>query len=219
MVKIRKKNSLSKSQYKHLTLVLVIVIVILSIIAMASFSKAKVAEAYSNSAEKSYKEKNKELISKLYDVDNKLSQLNDKYYEEKLSKLFSKEKLAAMAKDAWSYSLKVNSEEFKEDNITTTARDITIVLTEAKDFTKPLPSNILPYGSITGGDKGDNYFEHMIIQTTAQYEKTTETDKNITYTTYKFKNLSPGTIITLNLSEPLKDRLKLKDSLLEVISK
>ena len=219
MVKVRKRSSLSKSQYKHLSLVLVIVIVILSIIAMASFSKAKVAEAYSNSAEKSYKEKNKELNSKLYDVDNKLSQLNDKYYEEKLSKLFSKEKLAAMAKDAWNYSLKVNGEEFSGDNISTTARDITIVLAEAKDLSKPLPLNILTYGSITSGDKGDNYFDHMIIQTTAQFEKTTEVNKNITYTTYKFKNLSPGTIITLNLSEPLKERLKLKDSLLEVISK
>jgi len=219
MLKLIKKPSPYKSPIKLFPLTLICIIVLLIIFSINSNSKAKVAQTYAKTLEDTYKLKNKELNSKVFDVDNKLAQLNDKYYEENLSKLFSKEKLAAMAKDAWSYSLKVNDEEFKGDNISTASRSITVVLSQTKDSTKPLPSKILTLGSITAQDKSDTFFEHMIIQTTAPYEKAVKTNGNTTNAIYTFKNIAPGSIITLNLSDPLKERLKLKDNLLEVISK
>jgi hypothetical protein len=72
-------------------------------------------------------------------------------------------------------------------------------------------------GSLVSGDNKDNFFEHMIIKSDIPYEKKIQTYNNYTNVFYSFKNLSVGTVITLVLSEPLKERLNLYFDRLEII--
>lgn len=220
MIKVfRRVPTEDKTTPSTITSILIVVVGILLLVTMTSIYKARIADKYASSMEDTYKSKSIELNSKLNDVNNNLAQLNDKYYEEKLMKIFSREQLMTMAKDAWIYSLKVNDHEFKEDNISTTERNINIVLTESKNPLKPFPENILKFGAVNETDKSDSFIDHMIIKTTANYEKSIKSDRNSTTIIYSFKNVQAGTIISLDLSQPLKERLKLNDNLLEVISK
>ncbi|MDP4090353.1 MAG: hypothetical protein Q8930_13930, partial [Bacillota bacterium] len=203
-------------RYRIIISALTTVTVALAIFLMYNYDSLKNLQANAQLKQESIDSKDKEVNTKLLAVSTNIQELNDKYYEEKLLQLFSKDKLASMAKDAWTYSLKVNDADFQSDNITTKERNITIVLTQILDPNKPFPKEILSLGSVTGSDSSDNFYDHMIIKTTVPYEKNFKAEGNTTTATYTFKNIPAGTIIALNLSEPLKERLKLDYDQLEV---
>lgn len=204
----------------HITIAVSLAIILgLAMLNLHSLFVAKNAKSYASSIEDAYDSKNRNLDTQLNSLNSNLAQLEDKYYEDKLTQIMSKEKLAVLAKDAWNYTLTVNGDTFKEDNISTSARNISIVLTETKDSKKPLPSSIIDMGSITGTDKSDKFSDHLMLQTTAPYEKKVTTDGGVSKAVFTLNNVPAGTIITLNLSEPLKERLKINDNMLEVISK
>jgi len=165
----------------------------------------------------SYRDKNKELSSKIEAVDKKINELNEKYYEDKLAKLLSKEEIIALQKSQWKYLLKANETPFDNNHVYIRSRDIILTLTESQKEDKLLPISMHNLGSLVSGDNKDNFFEHMIIKSDIPYEKKIQTYNNYTNVFYSFKNLSVGTVITLVLSEPLKERLNLHFDRLEII--
>lgn len=143
----------------------------------------------------------------------------DQGYEEKLTKLLGREQLVSLAKDQWKYSLAVNGERFKGFYIYPRTNDVTLVLTETHTNDKDLPENILNLGSLTGGDKTDKFHDHLEIKTTVPYKKVVESGLSFTKASYDFKGVPKGTIINVKLTEPLRERLGLEYSELEVILK
>lgn len=200
------------------------IIIVLSIALMLMFGFAvklyfdyRAADKRANDVSNSYMEKNKELSSKIEAVDKKINELNEKYYEDKLTKLLSKEEIMALQKAQWKYTLKANDIPFDNSHIYVRSRDIILTLTESQKEEKLLPISMHNLGSLVSGDKKDNFFEHMIIKSDIPYEKKIQTYNNYTNVFYSFKNLSVGTVITLVLSEPLKERLNLYFDRLEII--
>jgi hypothetical protein len=177
----------------------------------------KAADKKASEISYSYMDKNKELASKIDSVDKKINELNEKYYNDKLSKLLSKEQIISLQKAQWKYVLKANETTFKEDHVYIRSRDVVLTLTESQKEDKLLPISMHKKGSLVSGDKKDNFYEHMIVKSDIPFEKKIQTYNNYTNVFYSFKNLSVGTVITLVLSEPLKERLNLYYDRLEII--
>lgn len=202
---------------KKIIIILSIALVVILGIAVKLYFDYRAADKRAIDVSNSYMEKNKELSSKIEAVDKKINELNEKYYENKLTKLLSKEEIIALQKAQWKYTLKANDIPFDNSHIYVRSRDIILTLTESQKEEKLLPISMHNLGSLVSGDNKDNFFEHMIIKSDIPYEKKIQTYNNYTNVFYSFKNLSVGTVITLVLSEPLKERLNLYFDRLEII--
>ena len=202
---------------KKIIIALSIVLAVVLGIAVKLYFDYKTADKRAIQASSSYMEKNKELSGKIDSVDKKINELNEKYYEEKLSKLLGEEKIIELQKAQWKYILKANETPFSDSHVYIRSRDIVLTLTESQKEDKLLPLSMHKKGSLVSGDNKDNFFEHMIIKSDIPFEKKVQTYNNYTNVFYSFKNLSVGTVITLVLSEPLKERLNLHFDRLEII--
>lgn len=206
-----------RRKQRKLIIVLSIVIAALFGITIKLYIDYRAADKRAIQVSNSYMEKNKELSTKIEAVDKKINELNEKYYEDKLTKLLSKEEIIALQKAQWKYVLKANDTPFDNRYIYMHSRDVVLTLTESQKEEKLLPMSMHNLGSLVSGDNKDNFFEHMIIKSDIPYEKKIQTYNNYTNVFYSFKNLSVGTVITLVLSEPLKERLNLYFDRLEII--
>lgn len=204
-------------KYRRIIFILSSLLIIVLVAAVKIYFDYREADKNSYEMSKTYSEKNKELSGKIESIDKKLYNLNEKYYEDKLSKLLSKEEIISMQKAQWKYILKANDTPFEEDHAYIHSRDIVLTLTESQKEDKLLPISMHKIGSLVSGDNKDNFYEHMIVKTNIPYEKKIQTYNNYTNVFYSFKNLSAGTVITLALSEPLKERLNLHYDKLEII--
>jgi len=202
---------------KKIIIVLSIALVVMLGIAVKLYFDYRAADKRAIDVSNSYMEKNKELSSKIEAVDKKINELNEKYYEDKLTKLLSKEEIIALQKAQWKYRPSSDNIPFDNSHIYVRSRDIILTLTESQKEDKLLPISMHNMGSLVSGDNKDNFFEHMIIKSDIPYEKKIQTYNNYTNVFYSFKNLSVGTVITLVLSEPLKERLNLYFDRLEII--
>lgn len=202
---------------KRITIVLSILLAITLGIAVKFYFDYKTADKRASKITSSYAEKNKELSSKIDMADKKIYELNEKYYDEKLSKLLSKEQIISMQRAQWKYVLKANEAPFVEDHVYIRSRELVLTLTESQKEDKLLPISMHKKGSLVSGDNKDNFYEHMIIKSDIPFEKKIQTYNNYTNVFYSFKNLTAGTVITLVLSEPLKERLNLHFDKLEMI--
>jgi len=93
---------------KKIIIVLSIALVVMLGIAVKLYFDYRAADKRAIDVSNSYMEKNKELSSKIEAVDKKINELNEKYYEDKLTKLLSKEEIIALQKAQWKYTLKAN---------------------------------------------------------------------------------------------------------------
>lgn len=182
-----------------------------------NYSQLKNANDKVSSAENNFRNKTKELDEKITKADKLLNENEDKYYEEKLVKLLDKQQLDSMAKNQWSYTLTANGETFKDNYMYLYTKDIMVALTESTSTDQLLPKNILKSGTVSGFDKDDKFYDHLIISTTVPYERVIKDYDTSTVVYYVFRDVPVGTIITLRLSEALKNRLNVKDNNLEII--
>ena len=65
----------------------------------------------------------------------------------------------------------------------------------------------------------DKFYEHIKIESSTSYTKTINVEKSSTYAVFTFKNIPSATIITLTISEPLREKLKLMYNKLEIVVK
>ncbi|HEY9060634.1 MAG TPA: hypothetical protein VIO64_09055 [Pseudobacteroides sp.] len=202
---------------KRIITALSVLLVISLGIAVKFYFDFRAADKRASQITSSYAEKNKELSSKIDSVNKEIYELNEKYYDEKLSKLLGVEQIISMQKSQWKYVLKANETPFTEDHVYVRSKDLVLTLTESQKEDKLLPISMHKKGSLVSGDNKDNFYEHMIIKTDIPFEKKIQTYNNYTNVFYSFENLSVGTVITLVLSEPLKERLNLHFDKLEII--
>lgn len=163
--------------------------------------------------------KNKEVKILTDEINSDLEKLQDTYYEEKLKKLLNKEQLSSIAKNQWSYSLTVDGDSFKNGTLTASSRNVSIVLGENQKADRILPISILNTGSLTSNDSKDKFYEHIQVDSKISFTKSIKAEKNSTNAIFAFKDIPNATIITLTVSEPLKERLKLEHNKLEIIVK
>jgi hypothetical protein len=214
---LRGNGIIMNRKYRRIILILSILLAIISGLSIKVYFDYRNADQKSHEISKTYLDKNKELSNKIESIDKKLYELNEKYYEDKISKLLSREQIISFQKAQWKYILKANEVPFQEDHVYIRARDIVLTLTESQKEDKLLPISMHKKGSLVSGDNKDNFYEHLIVKTNIPFEKKIQTYNNYTNVFYSFKNMSVGTVITLVLSEPLKERLNLHYDKLEVI--
>jgi hypothetical protein len=203
--------------FKITTAILLILTIVLIITTMKSFSEMQTTKVWAEALDRSYRQRSEDLDSRVKDFNANLEQLQEKYYEDKLGKLLPEDQLLALAKEQWTYSITANDTPFKEYQVYSSTRDVVIALAESQPSEQVLPSGIHSKGSLTSGDKSDSFHDHLMIEATVPHEKTVKTAENFTKVFYTFKGVPKGSIITINLSEPLRERLKLESSILEVI--
>lgn len=179
----------------------------------------KVIKAFDKSIEEDYNEKNKELDKKLQIKDQELLQLQDNYYEEKLTKLLDKDKLIAIAKENFKYSLYVNSIPLIDDQININSKNLILIFEEKLVGERNLPLKVEQWGSLTGGDTSDKFYDYLSIKTNVPYEREIklEPDGKSTAVYYTFKDIPGGTIITIKLSEVLRERLNRINNVIEIM--
>lgn len=210
---------MSERFFKIAASMLFITVAILAIFNITTFNRMKQTKVWAEQIQEDYNKKNIELDSRIKEFETNLQELEDKYYEEKITGLLDKEQLVTLAKEQWQYSLTVNDRNFTDYYIYPTSKDVNIILSEIQPRKKILPLNVLKLGSVTGGDEMDKFYDHMIIKTNLSYEKAIKNIENVTHICYSFKDIPSGTIISLQLSEVLREKLGLNDNLLEVIVK
>jgi hypothetical protein len=200
-----------------IVIVQLIVIAFLGAYIVKTVEDAKSKEKAAEQVRNSFYEKGQTLDSEKSSFDQQKLEEMDQYYEEKIKKLMSEDELKKVARDQWQYSLTVNDNKFKEDYLYVTQKDFELILTEEQKNEASLPQEVLNSGSLVYGDKSDKFYDHLMIESIVQYEEKIDSAGGITKVRYVFRDVKPGTIITLRLSEPLKERLKLPYPSLEII--
>jgi len=148
-----------------------------------------------------------------YDADVKKA--GEKYYEDKLTRLLTEDELLTLARKQWRYTLTVNNTKLTEDHYYA-SESFVINFTEALN-SRDMPESIQKLGSITGGDELDVFYDHLIIQSEVRWEQKESKNGDATTITYIFNDVPKGSIITLSLSEPLKERLRSQYKDIEII--
>lgn len=208
-----------KQNYKASLYILLSLLTILSLLYMKKEYDYKIINTLNKSMEEVYNEKTKELDKKLKITNEEQRKLQDSYYEEMLIKLLGKEKLTVIAKENYKYSIYVNNMEIKEDQVNINSKDILIILEEKEIKESNLPSEIEKWGSITGGDISDKFYDYLSVKADILYDmqvKHLENEKS-TQVYYIFKDVPRGTIITLKISEVLSERLKITNNIIEIL--
>ncbi|QCX33346.1 hypothetical protein FDN13_06280 [Caloramator sp. E03] len=151
---------------------------------------------------------------------NNLNQSFEKYYADKLNKLFTQDELIILSQRQWEYKLTANGSDVNSETVYLKDRNLKIVLAEyLKAKEKLLPDEILKTGTITGGDKNDSLSSHLEVISPIPFNTYTEKKDMDSRLCIEVKDIPRGTLITLKLSEILKYRIGLKEKLKENIIK
>lgn len=164
-----------------------------------------------------YRKEIESLKKQLSDLQQSMPKLHDEYYEKKLAQFFTEDEMKKMGYKEWKYTLSANNKQFNhEDYLYLSSSEVTIALSEthASDL---LPKKFQILGSITGGDSKDSFYNHLIIDSPVPWEEKLEQEGNRSTMKYIFEGVPRGTIITLRLTEALRERLQLDYNMLEVI--
>ncbi len=204
----------NKTSRKNILIVIVSISLALNVLLIGQNVKVN---AQNELIIKDYAQKQEELKHKLTATDKDLEKIFDNYYLEKLQKFMDVNDLMFLSQRQWNYAFTMNGIGVGERTIYTKERNLKFVLAEFKNAEKILPLDILTKGSVTGGDPNDSLEAQVNIKSLAKYNKYEENSEQGTRICYEFKDLKPGTIITLKLSEALKYRLNLQESLIEII--
>ena len=204
----------NKTSKKNILIVIISISLTLNILFIGQNLKVS---AQNKSIIKNYTEKQAELNTKLTATDADLEKIFDKYYSERLQKFMDQDDLMFLSQRQWNYAFTMNGVGIGESTIYTEEKNLKFVLAEFQNIEKILPQDILKKSSVTGGDPNDSLEAQVNISSLAKYNKYDENQEQGTRICYEFKDLQPGTIITLKLSEALKYRLNLKENVIEII--
>lgn len=204
----------NKTSRKNILIVVISISLALNVLFIGQNFKVS---AQNKSIVKNYTEKQEELNAKLTATDADLEKIFDKYYSEKLQKFMDQDDLMFLSQRQWNYALTMNGIGIGERTIYTEEKNLKFILAEVQNVEKILPQDILKKGNVTGGDANDSLEAQVKVSSLAKYNKYNESEEQGTRICYEFKNLEPGTIITLKLSEALKYRLNLQENVIEII--
>ena len=161
------------------------------------------------------KQINAELVSEIESNTKKIAEGNhdgkEKYAEKKFLALLGENDFNKLISGYWSYSLLINENEVKGNNITVNSGDVKVSIVQ-KELSKVLPSLLHNKGMITGGDVSDNYYDHVMIDTNTDSNFSETKDNTVQTGTYYVKNVKAGSKFTITITEPLASRLHLNST-------
>lgn len=130
-------------------------------------------------------------------------------------KYLNNNELLALAKKEWSYSISVDGKLVEADDVLEIDKsDFKITYSETQSGFSALPSEIHNEGSMSG-----NFFDHIKILD-KKPNNTELTDGTVVQgMIYEFQNVQKGTVIKLEISNELKERLAFKTNTINIYVK
>lgn len=213
---------------KKLTITALTKVLFLIILISIMFNLILLGELIKNNTEheaviNDYHSKKNALNIQLDTGEKALEEELDQYYADKLKQIIDEEALEFLAQKQWHYMLTVNGKNVNGPITYLDDKNIKIVLAEFTDKERLLPRDILVKGTLTGGDPNDRIDAYLDVLSLADYNIYEEKEEDQKRVCYEFKNISKGTIITIKISEILKQRLQfnenvsIDDNILEII--
>ncbi|MGL4736762.1 MAG: hypothetical protein ACRCW2_04825 [Cellulosilyticaceae bacterium] len=145
-------------------------------------------------------------------TEESLQQYVQSYYSKQLQKILTPEELNFITQRQWEYILSVNGQEFSGNTIYLEgAQNVRIMIAEVAKGESLLPEDLLIQGRMWQSDETIEMTDYITIYAPISYEITTEQQgKSIKYY-YEFKDVPPGTIITVQMGHLLKEKLRTKE--------
>lgn len=127
-------------------------------------------------------------------------------------KYLDDKELSILAKDEWNYSIEIDDKPINFDtNFTIDKNSFKISYIEGTTGLSTMVPEIFENGKISG-----NFYEHLEF-INVQPAKTDITDGTVVQAMiYQFENVPDGTIIKLQISDELKERLDLRSNILSI---
>jgi hypothetical protein len=148
---------------------------------------------------------------------NRITELQEKqieekcieYYEQHLTKVLDEYDLNFLAQKQWNYALSLNGKVVDKSIIYINEDYVHLILAEVMEDKEVLPQAILKKGTISGADPYDMLQDHLSISTNIEYSMRVEEEDCNRRVIYDFRKIPKGTIIYLNLSFLLSERLQI----------
>lgn len=159
--------------------------------------------------------------SKIAELEFEVSRFEEEreYYHSVISRMMSKlnnEEMLELAKSHFSYDIKVNQQQLPNDGrIEVDPGEVDVLLT----FSMTPHYNVLSEEWYEKGMISGDYFSHITHVEPNNWEEIYADGSNVTARGYKFKNLKSGSIISMSISEELKERLSLNTTNIEIVVK
>lgn len=160
-----------------------------------------------------------QLNTKITELEGEINELNKQIeykddFVEIMTEYISDGDLLTLAKMEWTYNIQVDEEDINVDGIVELDMPtFSLKVEEVQNQYKALPTQIRNLGKISG-----SLFSNHIQFLDAKPSETSGIDEaNISSATYVFKDLSPGTEVSLEISRELQDRLGLETNILKII--
>lgn len=134
------------------------------------------------------------------------SEGKDVYVQNNFKKLFTFDEIMKISSGFWSYQLLVDGKTVTDTKITASTGNLTVTIIQ-KETERVLPETFHVMGMLTGGDKSDNYYDHITVSNATM---TKSSQNGISTAVYTIKNVKVGQTIPLIITEPLKTKLGLK---------
>lgn len=160
-----------------------------------------------------------QLNTKITELEAEIDELNKQIeykddFVEIMTEYISDGDLLTLARMEWTYNIQVDEEDINVDGIVELDMPtFSLKVEEVQNQYKALPTQIRNLGKISG-----SLFSNHIQFLDAKPSETSGIDEaNISSATYVFKDLSPGTEVSLEISRELQDRLGLETNILKII--
>lgn len=160
-----------------------------------------------------------QLNTKITELEGEINELNKQIeykddFVEIMTEYISDGDLLTLARMEWTYNIQVDEEDINVDGIVELDMPtFSLKVEEVQNQYKALPTQIRNLGKISG-----SLFSNHIQFLDAKPSETSGIDEaNISSATYVFKDLSPGTEVSLEISRELQDRLGLETNILKII--
>lgn len=159
--------------------------------------------------------------NKIAELEFEISRFEEEreYYHSVIGRMMSKlnnEEMLELAKSHFSYDIKVNQQQLPNNGrIEVDPGEVDVLLT----FSMSPHYNVLSEEWYEKGMISGDYFSHITHVTPNNWEEIYADGSNVTARGYKFKNLKSGSIISMSISEELKERLSLDTTNIEIVVK
>lgn len=166
-------------------------------------------------------QENVDETNKIAELEFEISQFEQEreHYHNIIDQILPKltdEEMLELAKSLFSYEITVNQQPLPTNGrIEVSPGDVDVFLT----FWMTPNYNVLSEEWYQKGMISGDYFSHIINVDPSNGEEIYADGSNVTARGYKFKNMKSGSIITITISEELKERLSLNTKAIEITVK
>lgn len=117
--------------------------------------------------------------------------------------VMSTDQITYVAQQEWMYSIKINNKDFSGEALKIDGNNIEIQISEAREKYSFLPDSLRLKGQLK------DFYKQFTVETNAKCEISHSDEQYNTTVLYKITNLSHGSVVKINMTGDLKDRLRL----------